>query len=154
MGKIVGEAPYSLSLNRCSLDVTLLGVSCDVRGGRGLKLGPVQKGGCREFGRRSQICRSLKILPPELPTPTPISPQPLGRFRRKLNPPFGFYHPSIVRTIGAAPPSLPRSFYAAQHSNELPARPLRRPTNRRKVKIRRHHAQATATETTLIYTRA
>ena len=44
--------------------MTLLGVSCDVRGGRGLKLGPVQKGGCREFGRRSQICRSAQNTPP------------------------------------------------------------------------------------------
>ena len=76
--------------------MTLLGVSCDVRGGRGLKLGPVQKGGCREFGRRSQICRSLKILPPELPTPTPFSAT-AGAISTKIEPTVRFLS-SLDRT--------------------------------------------------------
>ena len=71
------------------------------------------------MGRRSQIHRSAQNTPPpELPTPTPISPQPSGGLPRNLNPSLGNGHPSIACAIGAGPPSLPRSF--------LPQTPMNR----------------------------
>ena len=60
-----------------------------------------------------------KILPPEPPTLTPVSPQPLGRFGQKLNPPFGSNHrptppsPVVIEILNLpSPPHLNSSYHS------------------------------------------